>query len=217
MKIEKLLNLIFPQVCGICEKITPKLLCNKCKILLEKEKYFNIDDYSQDNTNYFDEHIYLFKYQGLIREKIIEYKFNERAYLYKTFVNFWLNDKNTCRIFSNYDIIIPFPISKNRYKQRGYNQSELLAREIARNTKLKLEKNCLYKNKDIVEQSKLNKEERIENIKNVYLIKNVKGLENKKILIIDDIYTTGSTVNECSKVLKNAEIQKIGILTIAKD
>ena len=153
----------------------------------------------------------------MIRDKIISYKFNEKSYLYKTFVNFWLNDKNTCRIFSNYDIIIPVPISKKRFYQRGYNQSELLAKEIAKSTELKLENNCLYKNKDIIEQSKLNKEERIENIKNVYLIKNIKRLENKKVLLIDDIYTTGSTVNECSKVLKNSGIQKISILTIAKD
>lgn len=166
---------------------------------------------------YFDEHIYLFKYQGLIREKIINYKFNEKAYLYKTFVNFWLIDENTCRIISSYDIIIPVPISKKRYKQRGYNQSELLAKEIAKNTEIKLEKKCLYKNKDIIEQSKLNKEDRAKNIQNVYNCKNSLKIENKKILLIDDIYTTGSTVNECSKVLKNNKVQKIGILTIAKD
>jgi len=132
-------------------------------------------------------------------------------------VNFWLNDKNTCRIISNYDIIIPVPISKKRYKQRGYNQSELLAKEIVKNTELILEKNCLLKNKEIREQSKLNKEERIQNIQNAYYLRNIQKLENKKILLIDDIYTTGSTVNECSKELKKANIQKIAVLTIAKD
>ena len=217
MKIEKILNLIFPQVCGICEKITPKLLCNKCKILLEKEKYFNIDDYSQDNTKYFDEHIYLFKYQGLIREKIIEYKFNERAYLYKTFVNFWLNDKNTCRIFSNYDIIIPVPIHKKRKLERGYNQTELIAKAIANQTRLKLEKNVLLKQKNIVSQSSLNKNDRKQNVKNAFIVNNIEKVINKKILLFDDIYTTGSTVNECAKILKRAGAKQVGVLTIAKD
>jgi len=92
-----------------------------------------------------------------------------------------------------------------------------LAKEIVKNTELILEKNCLLKNKEIREQSKLNKEERIQNIQNAYYLRNIQKLENKKILLIDDIYTTGSTVNECSKELKKANIQKIAVLTIAKD
>jgi len=64
-----------------------------------------------------------------------------------------------------------------------------LAKEIVKNTELILEKNCLLKNKEIREQSKLNKEERIQNIQNAYYLRNIQKLENKKILLIDDIYT----------------------------
>ena len=71
--------------------------------------------------------------------------------------------------------------------------------------------------KNIKPQSSLNKEDRIKNVENVYSIKNQEKIINKKILLIDDIYTTGSTVNECSKVLKQAGVNNIGILTIAKD
>ena len=77
--------------------------------------------------------------------------------------------------------------------------------------------NCLIKTKNIIEQNKLNKEEREKNIIGVYNLENGQLLENKKILLIDDIYTTGSTVNECSKILRKANPNKIGILTIAKD
>ena len=83
--------------------------------------------------------------------------------------------------------------------------------------KLEYQNNCLKKTKNIIEQSKLNKEQRSLNIKNVYELKNSKLINNKKILLLDDIYTTGSTVNECSRIIKQANVNKIGILTIAKD
>ena len=82
---------------------------------------------------------------------------------------------------------------------------------------IKLENNCLFKTKNIIEQSKLNKEERLQNIDGVYKLENKKLLEGKKILLFDDIFTTGSTVNECSKMLLQANPNRIGILTIAKD
>lgn len=118
-----------------------------------------------------------------------------------------------------YDIILIVPVSKQRQKTRGYNQSELLARKIATITQSKIEKRVLYKIKDTVPQSTLNKKQREENAKGVYKAKITKTLQNKKILIIDDIYTTGNTVNECAKVLVEQGIEKrnIGILTIAKD
>ena len=111
------------------------------------------------------------------------------------------------------------PISKNRNKQRGYNQSLLIAQEVARIFSIKLEKNILIKIADKKPQSSLNKMEREENVKGVYSFKNVEKITNKKILIFDDIYTTGNTVNECAKLLVNNGINKknIGILTIAKD
>ena len=71
--------------------------------------------------------------------------------------------------------------------------------------------------KHITEQSKLNKEQRKQNIQNVYELKNGEILNNKRILLIDDIYTTGSTVNECCKMLQKAMPKKIDVFTIAKD
>jgi len=147
----------------------------------------------------------------------LDYKFKEKSYLYKTFANYILTNKEFCKKIENYDIIIPVPISKGRFKTRGYNQSYLIAKEISKHLEIQLINNCLYKTKNIIEQSKLNKEDRIQNIEGVYSLKNERKLENKKILIFDDIFTTGSTVNECSKILYQAKPQKIGILTIAKD
>ena len=77
--------------------------------------------------------------------------------------------------------------------------------------------NVLIKIKNNVAQSTLSKSERISNVKNAYEIQNEKLINCKKILLIDDIYTTGNTVNECSRILKYKGAKEIGIFTISKD
>ena len=167
--------------------------------------------------NEFDEHIYMFKYEGAIRRIILQYKFQEKSYLYKTIVNFLLKNKKMFEIIKTYDTIVPVPISKKRKRTRGYNQSYLIAKDIANIVGIKLENRVLFKIKNIIEQSKLNKENRGKNIKGVYEIKNDYRIKDKKILLFDDIYTTGSTVIECCRMLNIAKPSKIGVLTIAKD
>jgi len=208
--IESILNILYP-------KYTDKEIEEKYK---ENLKAINLIKVNQnENTKiYFEHHIYLFKYDGLIREKIIDYKFNDRVYLNETFVNFILKNEKICRFLKSYDIITPVPIHQKRKKQRGYNQSEIIAKKIAKNIQnLELVTDCLIKQKNTVAQSSLNKEQRKQNIKNVYILKNKQKINNKNIVIFDDIYTTGSTVNECAKLLKEANANKILVLTIAKD
>ena len=132
-------------------------------------------------------------------------------------MNFTLNKSMIVEKIKTYDTIIPVPISNKRKMERGYNQSFLIAKKIAKSLNLEIINNCLYKNKNIIEQSKLNKEDRQKNIQGVYKLINKEKLKNKKILLIDDIYTTGSTVNECSRTLRQADIKEIGVFTIAKD
>ena len=222
--VPKILNLIYPPTCGICGKLNEKFLCKKCEKILESEAVFGVDKYEKmkienmsKDKKYFNEHLYIFLYQGIIRRIILKYKFQEESYLYKTFVNFLLKNENFFKKIEKYDTIVPVPISKKRLKSRGYNQSELIAKEISYNSNLTLETECLYKVRNIVEQSKLNKEERLKNIQGVYELVSKEKLYKKKILLIDDIFTTGSTVNECAKVLRNAFPRKIGVFTLAKD
>ncbi len=209
---------IYPQMCGICGKIASNSLCKKCEIELKKQLDINIIKEGKEiEDKYFNELIYMFKYEGQIRKLIIDYKFNEKAYIYLTFVNFLLKNQKIFENIKNYDTIMPVPISEKRLRERGYNQSLLIAKKVSQHTNLELVNNCLIKTKNIIEQSKLNKEERVRNIQGVYKLKNKKIIENKKILLIDDIYTTGSTVNECSKILRQGNPDKIGILVLAKD
>ena len=217
--LENILDLIYPQVCGICGKTNTKLLCNKCKLKIQKEFKYQKDNYKEDINKNFIEHHYFFKYENLIRSQIIAIKFQEKPYIYKTITYFLKNMQKSFENLKNYDIIIIVPISKQRNQERGYNQTYLFAKEISKIIKVPIAKNILYKTKNTVPQSTLNKQQREKNAKGAYKIKNITRLHNKKILIIDDIYTTGNTVNECANMLIQKGIKKanIGVLTIAKD
>lgn len=209
-----MLNLFFPKVCGFCLKINKDALCFKCKMKAENMLKGEIEEI---NGKFFSYLIYLFKYEGIIREKIINYKFNDMAYLRDTFVNFVIKNEKICGFLKKYDIIIPVPIHRKRMKKRGYNQSELIARNIARSTGLEFVADALTKVKNNIAQSTLNREDRQNNVRDVYGIKNIEKIKNKRVVLIDDIYTTGSTVNECSRILKNAGANKVAVLVIAKD
>ena len=212
--LEKIIELIFPTTCVICGKINKEPLCKKCNVKIEKLLIAKRIEVIGKN---FDEFIYFFKYEGIIREKIIQYKFNEKSYLYEAFAKIIINNKKICKFIKNYDIIIPVPISKQRLRERGYNQSELIAKKIAKKIGIEYSKNILIKEKDTKAQSSLNRQEREQNIYNAYKLVDKEKIKGKKILLFDDIYTTGNTVNECSRILKLARVGKIAVLTIAKD
>lgn len=213
--IEKILDLIFPPVCGICNKELNTYLCEKCEKEINKITCVGENKY---NNKYFSTHMYLFKYEGIIRSKIISYKFDDKPYLYRTFCEIFVKNKKACEFLKNYDIIISVPMYKKKKNQRGYNQSELIAKEIAEKIEnIEYRNDILLKIRNTAKQSSLNKQQRQENLKDSYKVKNKEYIKDKNILIFDDIYTTGITANECAKTLVKAGAKNIGILTIAKD
>ncbi len=207
-----LLETLYPKQCLICGKKEKDAICSKCYNKLKIES--KIDTYTNKS---FEEHLYIFKYEGKIRQLIINYKFKEKAYLNELFAKIILKNEKICRKIKKYGIIIPVPIHKKRKNERGYNQSELIARKLAKSLKLELVTDSLIKQKNTLPQSTLSKKQRIENTKQVYKIQNRQKIENKKIILLDDIYTTGATTEECSKILKQNGAKQILVLTIAKD
>lgn len=212
--INSALDYFFPPICGMCGEINENYICNNCYENIKKIKKCVINEYNNRN---FSKHLYNFRYEGIIRNKIIEYKFEDKGYLYKMFAKIILSDKKTCNFIKKYDVIIPVPISKKRKKKRGYNQSELVANELAQKLNQDIWTDIIIKKKDNKPQSELNKLERIKNVEDIYEINKPIEVKNKKVLLLDDIYTTGSTVNEIARKLKQNQTQEIGVITLAKD
>lgn len=212
--INSALDYFFPPICGMCGEINENYICNNCYENIKKIKKCVINEYNNRN---FSKHLYIFRYEGIIRNKIIEYKFEDKGYLYKMFAKIILSDKKTYNFIKRYDVIIPVPISKKRKKKRGYNQSELVANELAQKLNQDIWTDIIIKKKDNKPQSELNKLERIKNVEDIYEINKPIEVKNKKVLLLDDIYTTGSTVNEIARKLKQNQTQEIGVITLAKD
>lgn len=212
--INSALDYFFPPICGMCGEINENYICNNCYENIKKIKKCVINEYNNRN---FSKHLYIFRYEGIIRNKIIEYKFEDKGYLYKMFAKIILSDKKTCNFIKKYDVIIPVPISKKRKKKRGYNQSELVSNELAQKLNQDIWTDIIIKKKDNKPQSELNKLERIKNVEDIYEINKPIEVKNKKVLLLDDIYTTGSTVNEIARKLKQNQTQEIGVITLAKD
>ncbi len=211
--LDFLLSIIYPNICGFCGRINENSLCEECFERISHNLTYNIIHVKNKN---FDKQISIAKYDGEFRDNILAYKFSEKSYMYKTFAKLILKNEKICGIIKSYDIIVPVPIHKKRIIERGYNQSELITKEIAKNIKQIKYIKALKKIKNNERQSELKKEERNQNVKNVYEIQNKQIIENKKVILFDDIYTTGSTANECAKVLKQNGAKEILVLTLAK-
>ena len=114
-----------------------------------------------------------------------------------------------------FDLMIPVPLHRDRLRQRGFNQSVLLAREISRATGLPYQKSGFEKQRATVPQVNLSGPERERALRGVFRVTRESGLKDRSVLLLDDVYTTGATVNECAKELLTAGAKSVDVLTLA--
>lgn len=152
-------------------------------------------------------------YGGVLKKLILNLKYH------KSFIAGKVLADLLCQIIIekklSIDCICYVPISKDSLKKRGFNQCSVLAKNISSILDIPVI-DCLVKVKETKEQKLLGKEERMKNILDAFEIKNKEKLFKKNILLIDDVYTTGATINECKKNIEKCNINKIYLLTIAK-
>ncbi len=156
-------------------------------------------------------------YQGTLRQAIHLFKFEKRTALAKPLIQLMTANLPTdCRI-EDYDVIIPIPIHKNRLRERGFNQATLLAKGIANTTNVPVVTDTLIRDKDTQQQSNLSgRKARQENISEAFALRKVESVHGKQLLLVDDVFTTGATVQEAVKVLWRADPAEIDVLTLAR-
>jgi ComF family protein len=155
-------------------------------------------------------------YRGIIRKLILDFKFKNQKYLCRFLASAIAKAMKNFTNETTVDYIVYVPISFRRYMERGYNQSYLIAKTISSELHIPIIKYNLIKIKHNKRQSELGIKMRNANTKGVYKVLNSKRFNNKSILLIDDIFTTGNTVMECSRVLKHSGATKIIVATVAK-
>ncbi|HEY2986177.1 MAG TPA: ComF family protein [Candidatus Binatia bacterium] len=124
-----------------------------------------------------------------------------------------------CRdLFHDYDldVIIPVPLHAKRLRWRGFNQSVILAREIGRHWKLPVDPCVLVRSRETPPQTQLHEDERRKNMRRAFSVNPAKSIDGKAALLIDDVYTSGATVNECSRALVRAGVREVYVLTLAR-
>ena len=209
--LKQLLDFIYKQQCYICKKTKENtLLCSECyKHLLQEEANHSLEVGIKEGVPYYHAGFYAKNMQKLIRG--IKYH-NQRAfaqYLAKFVNEYWKKFEAS----KQYYTIIPVPMYEAKQKKRHYNHMDLIAQEFAKLTNYTIETNLIKRIKDTKPQYGLNKLERKENLKDAFAVNDIK-INHPKLLIFDDILTTGSTVNEMIKTLKGNGYLDITVLTI---
>lgn len=155
-------------------------------------------------------------YTGNIRSAIKQYKFYGQSRYSKIFVEMMYKYLKNLNLHKEFDLVTMIPLSRKRLRERGYNQTELLAKPLAEKLGIEFNGSCVFKkrNNKVQSYAKSAAERRL-NVKDAY-IADFSKIKGKNILLIDDVYTTGSTMQECARELKSKGAENVLGITLAK-
>jgi len=225
--LEFILDLFFPKYCAGCGK-EGTFFCSECKekvIVVKSPTCFECNKLTKRGefclkcrSHWHLKGVIVATYfkEGPIREVIHDFKYEGIFNLKQDLSEFMIKALKEFLPFKN-PILIPVPLHKRKLIRRGFNQAELLAKEIAAHFKFELKSNILERKKDTKSQTELKGRERRANVKDAFLCKNKDEILGKKIILIDDVITTGATLNECARVLKENGAKTVWALVLAKD
>jgi ComF family protein len=205
-------DVLFPPLCYICDcylSTGKKIICQKCW------EEIPIFDGSLDQSlrkRSFDKLFILFEFQDTIRQLIHLLKYKRHLTLAKYFAFAAINRFNSFKDRS-YDAIIPVPLHKVKKRERGYNQSEEIANAVSECIKVPVKTEQLVRIRPTSTQTRMSKEEREMNVGQAFHCP--EKLKDINILLIDDVITTGSTIEACVKILKQSGANLVDILVIA--
>ena len=228
---EWMLNLLYPRRCALCDAVLSKKqrwfcgdclqrlplakepYCMKCGKVLEKDE----QEYCADcclHPHIFERGRSLLVYDGMVKKSIYRYKYNSRkeyaqayAYLAERQLGDFIREINP-------DAFIPVPLHRKRYRKRGYNQAELFADALGRRMGIPVERKLVQRSRCTLPQKNLDITARQNNLKKAFKISR-NDVKLYTTIIIDDIYTTGSTVDAVAMQLKKAGVQRVFFLTIS--
>ena len=228
--IEKILSFFWPEVCPFCQKACKKGICDTCRKRLEsirikeprcmrcgKQIRIMEKEYCYDclhTHHYYDRGISLWLHREPVNQSIYQFKYhNQRRYgtIYAQEILYWYKD---VIVSWHPDVIMPVPLHFRRKRKRGYNQARILAELIGTGTGIAVDSRHLIRRKYTNPQKILGHRQRKKNLKNAFAVKK-DFVPVKTVLLIDDIYTTGSTIDAAAYVLKQRGVVNVYFLTIS--
>lgn len=205
-------DLFYPKHCAVCQKLlmgyTDTAVCKACA---EAPPYPKV---VRNDRHAFDEAIGAVKYSGDAKDAMLKFKFKSIRYYAKAYA-YLIDRVSADRPYLKDAVMCSVPLSKSR--DRAYNQTALIADELAKMWNCEYMENLLYKSREVSPLSKMKLPERKFYIKNAIDVNPVYDIYGKDILVIDDIYTSGTTADECAKVLKMHGASRVFVLCACYD
>jgi competence protein ComFC len=228
--------LFYPSWCQICraflERPTERAICQSCREKLRPSPLSFCPACGRFFEGAGEPHICLAclgtpppfirhrscaRYEGIVKDVILLFKYHGWEILGRDLADFVVRSLDKADdLWSDVDAVIPVPLHRRREKRRGFNQSAVLARRIAKLRNISFLPGRLIKVRNAPAQTSLEKAEREENVRDAYRVRRPARLRGITILLVDDVYTTGSTIRECSRVLIRAGVKEVRAVTVAQ-
>ena len=226
--MKKLIKAFYPDVCPRCDKVIGRVgLCEDCKDSFKyiKQPICGICGRTMDEDgfscpdcrkikHYFKRNVSVFEYRGDIKECIYRFKYSNMRCYGEFFAAEAIKRYGKLLKTWKVDCIVPVPMYKPKQRKRGYNQAEEFAKFLSKASGIKVDAKLLIRAKDTVPMKTLSKQQRYENLLKAFKIRNDRPTY-KRVLVVDDIFTTGSTIDACARVLKKNGVEVVYGLCIA--
>ncbi len=226
---KRFINLILPVECGGCGgRVNPKKINGLCSTCFKNIEVLNNNCCNYcgkpvkegltfcpkcwEMSSYTDRFLTACYYRGPIKNIIKNLKYKNRGYLANILSEILFNRYSKI-VKPEFDLIVPVPLHAGKLEKRGYNQAALIAKNLSKKTKIPLANSIVKRVKTTKPQYQLTRKERIKNLKNAF--RSTKILHGERVLLIDDVATTGSTVQNCASVIVKAGSGKVSALVIA--
>lgn len=219
---EALINLFFPNICCSCNGFLlqgEELVCRKCLYNLPKTNFHDEKDNIVEQIFWGRADVkrataFFYYVKGMKHQKLIHKMKYQGTKELGVVLGQYFGSFLTNTLFGEADMIIPVPLHPSKLKKRGYNQSDWIGKGLSTALSIPLRTKILVRKTSSSTQTRKSRIERWENVKNIFDVRNKKSIENKKILLVDDIITTGATLESCAHALLEVQGVEIYVATL---
>ncbi len=236
---EGLISLLLPADCGVCQHpLEPSNItfvcadcwskikwlidpcCSKCSRPLSSS-FKSIPTFlcaeCRRQDLYFNRTFIPTLYEGVMKKLIHLLKYNKKRGIMRSLERI-IRSYFDCfsSSFPSLDLVVPIPLHRKRLRERGFNQAELIAKVVAKHIQVRLSNGNLKRTKATITQTSLDREERTKNLRQAFTVKNRDEFQARDVLVVDDVYTTGTTIKEAARTLKEAGVQEVYVFALAR-
>jgi len=219
--VEGFLQLVYPPLCVVCQHTIQemndlKTICTSCLQKIQPVPLHFAREQILDRLNpcYLDGLEAVFQFDPVVQTIIHQIKYQKAERLAQKFAAYAVQFVNRSFLHRK-AFVLPVPLFSSREKERGFNQSQRIAEGFFQQTKNHVYSHLLKRIRSTTTQTELNREERLKNVSKAFEVSEIDFIRGQSIIIVDDVVTTGATLNECARELKNAGALKVYGLTLA--